>query len=104
MISKLNVNEQEISLCSCRDEDVIHMYCSDNTWITKMDKLVAKSPELFTVIAETDWGKSYEFPKRLLSIRSSIVQRHISDEQKKRMSEQLQNARKAKTNKQKENK
>ena len=93
MISKLTTEEQEISIQSCRNEDIVHMYCSDNTWITKMDKLVRKSPELFVVIAETTCGKMYELPKRLLSIRSSIVKRNISDEQRKQMAMGLEKAR-----------
>lgn len=58
-----------------------------------MDKLVAKSPDLFEVIAETDWGKTYKFPKRLLSIRSSIVSREMTDEQKEQAAERLRLAR-----------
>lgn len=93
MISKLTTEEQEISIQSCRNEDMVHMYCSDNTWITKMDKLVRKSPELFTVTAVTTHGKMYEFPKRLLSIRSTITKRTVSDEQRKQMIENLEKAR-----------
>lgn len=93
MISKLSTEEQEISIQSCRNEDIVHMYCSDNTWITKMDKLVEKSPSLFKVVKETDYGKVYEFPKRLLSIRSSIVTRNITEEQRKQMEENLAKAR-----------
>lgn len=99
MISKLSTEEQEISIQSCRNENSVHMYCSDNTWITKMDKLAEKSPELFKIVAETDYGKTYEFPKRLLSIRSSIVKRNISDEQRERMAANLARARKTKNNK-----
>lgn len=93
MISKLTTEEQEISIQSCRNESLVHMYCSDNTWITKMDKLVRKSPELFTVTAATAHGKMYEFPKRLLSIRSTIAKRTVSDEQRKQMIENLEKAR-----------
>lgn len=83
----LSFQEQELHINSSRDEDFATAYCSDKTWITKFDKLVKKAPDLFTVVYETDVGKTYRFPKRLISIRSSI--RQMTDEQKKEASERL---------------
>lgn len=76
----LSLEEQELHINSSRDSQYATAYCSDRTWITKFDKLVEKSPDLFKVIAETSAGKTYKFPKRLISIRSSI--REMTDEQK----------------------
>lgn len=81
-----------------RNEEFATVYCSDRTWITKFDKLVEKSPDLFEVIAETDYGKTYKFPKRLISIRSSIVTREMTDEQKQLAADRLRNARELKRN------
>ena len=89
----LSMSEQEVHISATRDEDFATAYCSDNTWITKMDKLVSKSPDLFEVVAETEWGKTYRFPKRLISIRSSIVTREMTDEQKQLAAERLKSAR-----------
>ena len=89
----LSLSEQELCINAVRDEDFATTYCSDTTWITKMDKLVAKSPDLFVVVAETDYGKTYRFPKRLISIRSSIVTREMTDEQKQIAAERLKAAR-----------
>lgn len=94
----LSVEEQEICINAMRDEDFATAYCSDRTWITKMDKLVEKSPNLFTVIAETEYGKTYKFPKRLISIRSSIVTRELTDEQRQLAVERLGNAREQRQN------
>lgn len=94
----LGIEEQEVCINAMRDEDFATAYCSDRTWITKMDKLVEKSPDLFAVIAETDYGKTYKFPKRLLSIRSSIVTREMTDEQKQNAAERLKNAREQRQN------
>ena len=94
----LSLSEQELCINAVRDEDFATAYCSDTTWITKMDKLVAKSPDLFVVVAETDYGKTYRFPKRLISIRSSIVTREMSDEQKQLAAERLRSAREQKQN------
>lgn len=89
----LSIEEQELCINAMRDEDFATAYCSDRTWITKFDKLVEKSPDLFEVVAETDYGKTYKFPKRLISIRSSIVTREMTDEQKELASERLRIAR-----------
>ena len=94
----LSIEEQEVCINAMRDEDFATAYCSDRTWITKMDKLVEKSPNLFEVIAETDYGKTYKFPKRLISIRSSIVTREMTDEQKQLAADRLRNARELKRN------
>ena len=83
----LSLGEQELCINAVRDEEFATVYCSDNTWITKMDKLVSKSPDLFEVVAETEWGKTYRFPKRLISIRSSI--RELSLEQKELAAERM---------------
>lgn len=81
-----------------RDEDFATAYCSDRTWMTKFDKLVEKSPDLFEVIAETNYGKTYKFPKRLISIRSSIVTRELTEEQKQLAAERMKNLRSKNTN------
>ena len=94
----LSIEEQELCINAMRDEDFATAYCSDRTWITKFDKLVEKSPDLFEVIAETDCGRTYKFPKRLISIRSSIVTRELTDEQRRLAAERLRNAREQKQN------
>ena len=43
----LGIEEQEICINAMRHEDFATAYCSDRTWITKFDKLVEKSPDLF---------------------------------------------------------
>lgn len=94
----LSIEEQEVCINAMRDEEFATIYCSDRTWITKMDKLVEKSPALFEIVAETDYGKTYKFPKRLISIRSSIVTREMTDEQKQLAADRLRNAREQKRN------
>lgn len=83
----LSIEEQEIHINASRDEDFATAYCSDSTWITKMDKLVKRSPDLFKVIAENDVSKTYQFPKRLISIRSTI--KEMSEEQKQAAAERM---------------
>lgn len=94
----LSLQEQEVHINAARDEEFATAYCSDSTWITKFDKLVKKSPTLFKVISETENGKTYQFPKRLISIRTSITTREMSDEQKIVAAERLKIARAKKQN------
>ena len=94
----LSIEEQELCINAMRDEEFATAYCSDRTWITRFDKLVEKSPDLFKVVAETEYGKTYKFPKRLISIRSSIVTREMTDEQKQLAAERMRNLRSRNTN------
>lgn len=94
----LSIEEQEVCINTMRYDEFATIYCSDRTWITKMDKLVEKSPALFEIVAETDYGKTYKFPKRLISIRSSIITREMTDEQKRLAADRLRNAREQKRN------
>ena len=88
----LSIEEQEVCINAVHDEKFATAYCSDKTWITKFDKLVEKSPDLFEIIAETDYGKTYKFPKRLISIRSSI--RKMTESQKEAAAERMRQWRK----------
>lgn len=63
-----------------RDDDFCTLFTSDSTQITRLDKLVERWPELYKVIETTDYGKTYKFPKRLVSFRNSITTRENFDE------------------------
>ena len=76
----LTLEEQEVIFTSSRDSDKMQCYTTDTTYITKMNKLVAKNPELFKVVAENEVSRTYEFPKKLLSIRSCF--KVLTEEQK----------------------
>ncbi len=92
----LSYMEQEIHISASRNDEYATIYCSDSTWITKMDKLVTKAPDLFSIVVETDVGKTYRFPKKLISIRSSIVTREMTEEQREQAAERLKRARESK--------
>jgi len=48
-----------------------------------MEKLVEANPSLFSIYSEDAYGKTYKFPKRLITIRSKI--RDVPPEQAERM-------------------
>lgn len=89
----LSVQEQEVHINFGRSDEFATIYCTDITWITKMDKLVQKSPDLYKVVRQNESGKTYRFPKRLVSLRSSVVKREYTEEQRQQMAERVKKAR-----------
>lgn len=95
----VSLEEQEIVINASRTKEMASIYVSDRRWITKMEKKVAANPELFTVkeVFTVDGemvGKVYEFPARLISIRSKITKRVLTEEQKAAQAERLAAGRK----------
>lgn len=92
----LNISEQETSVSFSRDSDICSVYTSDTTVMTKLDKLAEsdKSPhwrlkEEHRLLNGELIGKTYETHKRLISFRSNISTREMSNEQKEAASERL---------------
>lgn len=92
----LNIPEQETSVSFTRDSDICTVYTSDSTIMTKLDKLVesAKAPhwklkEEHRLLNGELIGKTYETHKRLISFRSNISTREMSEEQKEAASERF---------------
>ena len=93
----LSLQEQETTINFYRDSDLASVYTSDRTVMTRLDKL-AESDEY------PDWkllkvnrsmedkeivSKVYETKKRLISFRSTIVQRELSEEQRQMYRERV---------------
>ncbi len=92
----LNISEQETSVSFSRDSDICSVYTSDTTVMTKLDKLAEsdKSPhwrlkEEHRLLNGELIGKTYETHKRLISFRSNISTREMSNEQKEAVSERF---------------
>ena len=78
------LDEQEIVINICRDEDVAHIWTSDTTMMTKLDKYVQEGTyKLIRVERLEDGsvhGKWYECPKKWISFRHKT--RTLTEEQK----------------------
>lgn len=48
-----------------------------------MITVALKNPQLFSVVREDEARKTYEFPKKLICIRSRVKIMNMTDEQKK---------------------
>ena len=92
----LNIYEQETSVSFMRDSDICTVYTSDTTVMTKLDKLAESDKSPHWKLKEEHRlqngeliGKTYETHKRLISFRSSITSREMSDEQREAASERF---------------
>ena len=88
------LEEQEIVINASRTNAMASMYVTDRTWMTKMDKKVKESPNLFKVkdvhrVQGEVIGKTYEFPSKLITIRSKERKVEMTEEQKKETGERL---------------
>lgn len=81
----VSILEQETHISFMRNDESAVIYTSDTTMITKFDKLVEKNPDEWTVLEETENGKTYKAPVGLVSYRSKS--KKMTAEQKKELSE-----------------
>jgi len=92
----VSLEEQEIVIQANRDESFATMYITDRTWMTKLDKRVEANPKLFQVVEEHKVageviGKTYRFPKKMITIRSGeVVRRELTEEERKQKVERMQ--------------
>ena len=86
MLSKY---EQEIVINFNAEEDIAVLYTANPKWIRKMDALVEKNPQLFSLVREDEVSKTYQFPKKLVCIRSKIKTMSMTDEQKEQATKRL---------------
>lgn len=92
----LNISEQETTVSFTRDSDICTVYTSDRTVMIRLDKLVESDSSPYWKLKEEHKlyngeliGKTYETHKRLISFRSNITTRELSEEQKEAASERF---------------
>mgnify|MGYP000974231578 CR=1 FL=1 len=83
--------EQECVITIDRDTRRATIYASDTRYINKLDKLYERVREHRNCDGIT--AVEYEVPEKLISFRSGIVKRTLTDEQKKAFTEQMKKAR-----------
>jgi len=89
------LEEQEVVINFGRNDEFVTAYVTDRTWMTKLDKRVSENPQQFSVIEEhiidgSLIGRTYKFPKKLITIRTKeILGREFSEEHKQALAEGL---------------
>lgn len=101
VIKGVSVEEQELVVTAMRDEDFFKVYTSDNTYLTKLKKMVVANPKDWEVenvyeSCNRITGVRFKAPKKLLSFRASSKTNTLSEEQKAANAERLKAARLAK--------
>lgn len=86
------MDEQETVIQFDRNGTVCHVYTTDSTMMTKLDKIHKRVRQDY--INGKPIAAYYEFDKKLLSFRSKIPKRTLTDEQRKAASERLRKGRK----------
>ena len=92
-MSKVNIDyipieEQETTISISRDRDEAHIWTSDQTMITKLEKMVAINPGVYVIhdTTENEEGRvlvrEYSMPKRLISFRSQVKQTDAARQQR----------------------
>lgn len=91
----LPCNEQETVICIDRETRAARIYTSDTRFINKLDKLyerkrVHRNEDGVTAV-------EYEVAEKLISFRSGIVKKNLTDEQRQQIGERLHRGRKGNT-------
>lgn len=85
------ISEQETVIQFDRDGETMNIYTSDSTVMTKLDKIYKRTREhradgqLYAV--------EYDVDKRLLSFRSKLTKRTMTDKEKAVLSERMKRMR-----------
>ena len=58
-----------------------------------MDKLLESNPTDFSIYSEDAHGKTYKFPKKLITIRSRQTTRTLTEDQKEELRERMKGIR-----------
>ena len=89
---KLTKYEQETIVNYNAGESTATVYTADKSVMRKFDSLVNEFPEVYKLIDESSYSKTYEMPKSFISYRKP---RRISEEQRERARERMKSINKS---------
>lgn len=88
---KVLTEEQEVSISFDKMGENCILYTTDYQWVKKMDKLCEDYPdsykcdEIHKLQSGEVIGKTYSFPKKLITLRKPYVRNESSEAKEKRM-------------------
>lgn len=84
------IEEQETYINFMRDEPFATICTSDSTQITRLNKLCAANPDVYSLVGEDGAYKRYKcMDKSLVSLRSKKIKREMTEEQKREAGERM---------------
>lgn len=94
------IEEQETTIQISRDSSLAHIYCSDNTMLTKFKKLLNSNPKDWkcTPVLDSQGNPTGYFitcPKSLISFREKATTRAITPEQREALVQRMKNLHKS---------
>lgn len=95
IIRGVPIEEQELTIVAMRDEKFFEAYTSDNTYLTKLKKMVAANPKDWQITAIYEsygeiTGVKFKAPKRALSFRTANTV-EVSEEVRTARAEMMKN-------------
>ena len=90
----LTAIERETVITFSDDSEYCEVWTCQQRTKTKLNKLVASNPESYELVESFENGNTYRFPFSLISYRKPRAKRELSKEDKKKLSDRLQKARK----------
>lgn len=97
IIRGVPVNEQETIVNVARDQDYMEVYTSDNTYLTKLRRLMAISPDKWKLIdvyevKDNISGVKARAPKNLLSLRTGTSGKDVANDSENSESDSSENS------------
>lgn len=96
---RCNAEEQETSISMMRNDDKVLIFTSDNTFITKLKRVISRCPDNFKCYVSgydrnnNPVGYFIEGPKKILSIRAGKSKRPLTTEQRAERAARMRKAR-----------
>lgn len=89
---RVPMDEQETVIQFDRNGTVCHVYTTDSTMMTKLDKIHKRVKQDY--VGGKPIAAYYEFDKKLLSFKKKRIKQNLTDEQRKQIGERLTKSRK----------
>ena len=84
----LTREEREMIIRFDEAEEMATIYTRSRPWQTKLSKL-AKTNKNYKQINKDAESVTYEFPKKLITLRSKTVKKELTEEQRQKLSERM---------------
>ena len=99
----LDVEEQEFTLTSMREEELVYCFCSDNQMLIKLKEAMKQNPEEYKCYIKSRYadgsisGYEFRFPKKYLKFLIRERNYTMSEEQREASKERMRKAREVKS-------
>jgi hypothetical protein len=90
---QLTAYERESIIILNDDEQYATVYSCQRPMINKLDKLCKTNPDTYKFVKSDEYSKTYHIDKKLISFRTPVQRKEISEEQRKVLSDRMKTLR-----------